>query len=58
MPVPIVAIGLGMAGGVAFEFVTSAGKASKRDYAVSAAVGALPVGLGFRAGAKGVSKRS
>ena len=45
-----------MAGGVAFEFVSSAGRASKRDYAVSAAVGALPVGLGFRAGAKGVSK--
>lgn len=56
MPIPIVAIGLGMAGGVAFEYVTSAGRASKKELAVSAAVGALPVGLGFRAGAKGVSK--
>ena len=56
MPLPIVAIGLGMAGGVAFEFVTSAGRASKRDLAVSAAVGALPVGLGFRAGGKAISK--
>jgi hypothetical protein len=45
-----------MAGGVAFEFVTSAGRASKRDYAVSATIGALPIGLGFRAGAKGASK--
>ena len=58
MPVPIVAIGLGMVGGVAFEAITSAGRASKRDYAISAAVGVLPVGLGFRAGAKGVSKLS
>lgn len=56
MPIPIVAIGLGMAGGVAFEYVTSAGRASKKELAVSAALGALPVGLGFRAGAKGVSK--
>lgn len=56
MPVPIVAIGLGMAGGVAFEYVTSAGKPTKKGLAVSALTGALPVGLGFRAGAKGVSK--
>lgn len=58
MPVPLVAIGLGVAGGIAFEYVTSAGKASKRDYAVAGAVGALPVGLGFRAASKGASKLS
>jgi hypothetical protein len=56
VPVPIVAIGLGMAGGVVFEYVTSAGKPTKKGLAVSALTGALPVGLGFRAGAKGVSK--
>lgn len=56
MPIPIVAVGLGMAGGVAFEFVTSAGRPTKKGLATSAVIGALPVGLGFRAGAKGVSK--
>ena len=56
MPVPVVAIGLGMAGGVAFEYVTSAGRPTKKGLATSAVIGALPVGLGFRAGAKGVSK--
>lgn len=56
MPIPIVAIGLGMAGGVAFEVVTSAGRPTKKGLATSAVIGALPVGLGFRAGAKGVSK--
>lgn len=56
MPVPIVAIGLGMAGGVAFEYVTSAGRPTRKGLATSAVIGALPVGLGFRAGAKGVSK--
>ena len=59
MPVPIVAIGLGMAGGVAFEAITSAGRASKRDYVVSALVGGIPgAGLGARAGLKGASKVS
>ena len=59
MPVPIVAIGLGMAGGVAFEAITSAGRASKRDYVVSALVGGIPgAGLGARASLKGISKVS
>ena len=59
MPVPIVAIGLGMAGGAAFEYVTSGGRASKRDYAVSALVGGIPgAGLGARASLKGISKVS
>ena len=52
MPIPIAAIGLGMAGGVAFEYVTSAGRPTKKGLVTSAVIGALPVGLGFRAGAR------
>ena len=50
MPAPV-AIGLGVAAGVAgslaYEYIFSAGKATRRDYAVAAAVGAFPVGFGL-----------
>ena len=50
MPAPIV-LGLGALGGAAvslgLEYLTSGGKATRRDYFVAGAVGAVPGGYGF-----------
>jgi hypothetical protein len=47
MPVPLVAIGLGMAGGAVITYVTSGGDPTKKELAVGMAVGGIPgVGLG------------
>jgi hypothetical protein len=47
MPAPIVAVPIGIGASLVLEAVLSGGKASKRDYVVAGAVGAVPVGVGI-----------
>lgn len=57
MPVPIVAIGVGALGGIAIEYVTTAGKPTKKGLVISGTVGAIPgVGLGVRGALSGATK--
>ena len=52
-PVPVVAVVAGVAGSVALEFITSAGKPSQRDTAIAVGIGLIPgVGLGIRGSLK------
>lgn len=57
MPFPIVPIGLGVLGGIAIEYVTTAGKPTKKGLVISGTVGAIPgVGLGVRGALSGATK--
>ena len=47
MAAPLVAIPIGIGASLVLEAVFSGGKASKRDYVVAGAVGAVPVGVGI-----------
>ncbi len=47
MPVPILAIGAGMLGGAALEFVYARGHPSTKDVIVGGVLGGLPIGIGL-----------
>ncbi len=47
MPVPILAIGAGMLGGAALEFVYARGHPSTKDVVVGGILGGLPIGIGL-----------
>lgn len=55
MPVPLGAVALGAAAGVAVEYVFARGKPTTKEIATGAVLGALPVGLTARSAVKGVS---